>query len=76
MSQRPRGEKREKLKSEKSNQNIAMSKENVKYSVMNAKIDPKVVMELSIFNLGGWNNLQPSNHNLLEKLRLRMNRGC
>ena len=34
---------------------------------MNAKIDPKVVMDLSIFKIGGWNSLQPSNQKLLEE---------
>ena len=33
---------------------------------MNAKIHPKVVMDLSIFKFGGWNNLQPSNQKLQE----------
>ena len=33
----------------------------VKNSVMNAKIDPKGVMDVSIFKIGGWNILQPSN---------------
>ena len=32
-----------------------------------AEIDPKVVMYLSIFNIGGWNSLQPINQNLLEE---------
>ena len=35
--------------------------------VMDAKIDPKVVMDLSIFKIGGWNSLQPIYQNLLEK---------
>ena len=35
--------------------------------VMDAKIDPKVVMNLSIFKIGGWNSLQPINHKLLEE---------
>ena len=34
---------------------------------MNAKIDPKVVMDLSIFKIG-WNSLQPRNQNLLEEI--------
>ena len=34
---------------------------------MNAKIDPKVVMDLSIFSIGGWNSLQPINQKLLEE---------
>ena len=42
-------------KNEKSNQNIAMNEKIVKSSVMDAKIDPKVVMDLSIFKIGGWN---------------------
>ena len=37
----------------------------------------KVVMDLSIFKIGGWNSLQPSNQNLLDgNLLIRMNRGC
>ena len=39
-------------KIEKSNQNIVMNEGIVKNSVMNAKIDPKVVMELSTFTIG------------------------
>ena len=39
----------------------------MKNNVMSAKIDPKDVMELSIFKIGGWNNLQSSNQNLLEE---------
>ena len=31
-------------------------------------IDPKVVMDLSIFKIGGWNSLQPINKNMLEVL--------
>ena len=31
------------------------------------KIDPKVVMDLSIFKIGGWNSLHPSNQKLLEE---------
>ena len=43
--------------------------ENIeKNSVMNAKIDPNVVMGLSMFKIVGWNNLQPSNHNSLEEV--------
>ena len=30
------------------------------------KNDPKVVMDLSQFKIGGWNSLQPINQNLLE----------
>ena len=43
-----------------------MSVEFVKNSVMNGNIDPKVVMERSTFNIGGWNNFQPSSQHLLE----------
>ena len=32
---------------------------------MSAKIDPKVVMDLSIFKVGRWNSLQPINRKLL-----------
>ena len=40
----------------------------VKNFVMGAKVDPKVVMDLSIFTIGGWNILlQPSNRKLLEE---------
>ena len=35
--------------------------------VMTAKIVPKVVMDLSIFKIGGWNSLQLINQNLLEE---------
>ena len=31
----------------------------VNYFLTNAKIDPKVVMDLSIFKIGGWNSLHP-----------------
>ena len=31
------------------------------------KIDPKVVMDLAIFKIGGWNSLQPSNQKMLEE---------
>ena len=53
-------------KSEKNNQNIVMNEEFVKNSVMNGNIDPKVVMERSTFNIGGWNNFQPSSQHSLE----------
>ena len=52
-------------KSEKSNQNIVMNEEFVKDSVMSAKTDLTVLMELSTFIIGGWNNLQPSNQRSL-----------
>ena len=32
----------------------------MKNFVMGAKIDPKVVMDLSTFEMCGWNSLQPS----------------
>ena len=38
----------------------------VKISVMNARIDPKVLMDLSIFKIGGWNLSHTSNQHLLE----------
>ena len=34
---------------------------------MDAKIDPKVVMDLSMFKSGGWNSLQPIDQKLLEE---------
>ena len=54
-------------KSEKSNQKIVMDEKFVKNSMMNATIDPKVVMDLSTFKIDGWNNVQPSNQKLLEE---------
>ena len=42
-----------------------MNEKFVKNSVMNAKMDPKVVMDLSIFKICGWNSL--SNQKLLEE---------
>ena len=47
--------------------NDVMDGKIVKIFVMDAKIDPKVVMDLSIFKIGGWNSLQPINQILLEK---------
>ena len=54
-------------KSEKSNQNIVVNEKFVKNNVMNAKIGPKVVMEISIFKIGGWNNVHPINQHSLDK---------
>ena len=48
-------------------QNSAMNDKFVKNFVMNAIIGPKVVMDLSIFKIGGWNSLQTSNRKLLEE---------
>ena len=42
--------------SEKLVQNGVMSEKFVKNFVMNPEIDPKVVMDLSIFFIGGWNS--------------------
>ena len=39
----------------------------VKNFVVDAKIDPKVVMDLSIFKIGVRNSLQPITQNLLEE---------
>ena len=47
--------------------NGVMIEELVQNGVMNAKIGPKVVMDLSIFDIGGWNSLQPINQKLLEE---------
>ena len=57
-------------------QNGVMDGKFVENFVMDAKIDPRVVMDLSIFKVGGWNSLQPIDHNLLEGLLMRVNRGC
>ena len=48
-------------------QNGVMNEKFVKNFVMNAQINPKVVMDLSIFKIGGWNSLQPINQKLLEE---------
>ena len=40
----------------------------VKNFVMFAKIVPKVVMNLSVFKIGGWSRVQTSNQILLEEL--------
>ena len=47
-------------------QNSVMNEKFVKNFVMNAKIGPKVVMDLSIFKIGGWNSLQPISQTLWE----------
>ena len=44
-----------------------MNEKFVKNFVMNAKFDPKVVMDLSIVKIGGWNSLQPINQKMLEE---------
>ena len=44
-----------------------INEELVQNGVMNEKIDPKVVMDLSTFKVGGWNSLQPKNQKLLEE---------
>ena len=44
-------------------QNVAMCEKMVKNFVIGGKIGPKVVMNLSIFKIGGWNMLQLSNRN-------------
>ena len=51
----------------KRNQKIVRDEELVQNGVMDAKIDPKVVMDLFMFKIGGWNILQPSNRKLLEE---------
>ena len=49
-------------------QNGVIDGKFVKNFVMGAKIDPKVVMDLSIFKIGGWNGLQPIGQKMLEEL--------
>ena len=39
----------------------------VKSSVMDAIIDPMVVMDLSMFEILGWNKLQPSNQHIMQE---------
>ena len=48
-------------------QNVAWGEKFVKNFVMDAKIDPKVVMDLFMLKIGGRNILQPSNRKLLEE---------
>ena len=48
-------------------QNGVMDGQFVKNIVMDAKIDPKIVIDLSMFKIGGGNSLQPSSQNLLEE---------
>ena len=45
-------------------QDVAMVEKFVKNFVMDAKIDPKVVMDLPILKIGGWNRWQPINQQL------------
>ena len=40
----------------------------VKNFVMDAKNDPKVVMDLSILRIRGWNSLQPSNRKIVGRI--------
>ena len=47
-------------------QNVVMDGQFVKNFVVGAKIDPKVVMDLSIVKISGWNILEPSNRKLSE----------
>ena len=48
-------------------QNGGMNEKFVKNFEMNAKIDPKVVMDLSIIKVGGWNSLPPISQELVEE---------
>ena len=48
-------------------QNVAMDEELVQNVATGAKIDPKVEMDLSMFEIDGWKILQPSNRKLLEE---------
>ena len=48
----------------------------MKNSVMNAKIDPKVVMELSMFKVGGWKDLQPSCGDFMVVVRQFVKHSC
>ena len=47
-------------------QNVVMDGQFVKNFVVGAKVDPKVVMDLSIVKVGGWNILEPSNQKVSE----------
>ena len=54
--------------SEKTNQKIAMDKEYMESNVMDAKIDPIVLMVLPICTSGGWNNWKTSAQTMLGKV--------
>ena len=60
---------------EDSVQNGAMDGQFVKNFVVDAKIDPKVVVDLSVFKICGSNILQPSDRNCWRNLLIRMLRG-
>ena len=61
----------------KSNQKIVMDEEFVKNFVMGAKIDPKFVMDLSVFKIGGWGSFyNPVIENCWKKVLRRMIRSC
>ena len=47
------------------NKNV-MNGNIVQNIVINAKIDPKVAMDLYMFKIGGWNHLEPKNQKSLE----------
>ena len=49
-------------------QNDAMDGKFVKNFVMDARSDPKVVMDMSISKIGGWNSLNTINQKLLEEI--------
>ena len=52
---------------QKVNEELVQKNEKfVKNSAMNAQIDPKVVMDLSMFKNGGLNSLQPRNQTMIE----------
>ena len=44
-----------------------MTEDFVKNFVMNAKFDPKNVMDLSVFEIGGCNSSQPINQKMFEE---------
>ena len=48
-------------------QNGVMKEKFVKNFLVNAKIDTKVVMNLSVYKIGGWNSLQSINQKMLEE---------
>ena len=60
----------------KSNPNIVMDEELVQNFVIDAKIDPKVVMDHPIFKISGWNILRHSERNCWKSLLRKMNYSC
>ena len=58
-------------------ENVAMGEKSVKNFVMGANFDPKVEMDLSIFEIGGWKNCNSVTESCWENsLRKRQLKHC